>query len=198
MQKWVNVGSNWLYTRNGQRDMQASPLFQGYLCSHYLVGDLFQTVQVPMIVEKLVESRWKGIDTFQMIIWPAYSFTGYSFIDTIVWKYLVTLRNALIVLSRGGFRFNLVLHRIKKKKKKKKIFKFQNILNNILIGFYDSFYQNIKDILRYNKNSSSLNSLIWTPAQHTYLSRISTLKLNYRNEKLLTLRFASSRWKIQR
>lgn len=48
--------------------MQASPLFQGYLCSHYLVGDLFQTVQVPMIVEKLVESRWKGIDTFQMII----------------------------------------------------------------------------------------------------------------------------------
>lgn len=165
-----------------------------------------ETVQVPMIVEKLVESRWKGIDTFQMVIWPAYSFSDYSF-DTIVWKYLVTLRNAFDCSFAWRVRvesFNLVLHHTntESKKKKKKIFKFQNILNNAFdcqwkINIYLlstifviktqriflRYFPVIK-ILRFDLNSAQLGT--------------STLKLNYRNEKLLTLRFAGSRWKIQR
>lgn len=160
-----------------------------------------ETVQVPMIVEKLVESRWKGIDTFQMVIWPAYSF------DTIVWKYLVTLRNAFDCSFAWRVRvesFNLVLHHTNTESKKKKRKRFLNSkisltmrsnVNEKLIFTYSTIfviktqriflrYFPVIKILRFDLNSAQL--------------RTSTLKLNYRNEKLLTLRFAGSRWKIQR
>lgn len=89
-----NESTEPVYT-NIRGDTRASTPFPdtwptGYLDAEISFGS--RTDPRPMIVEKLVESRGKGIGASQ-IVSDRCSFTGYS-LDTIVRKYLVTLRDA--------------------------------------------------------------------------------------------------------